>query len=110
MYIYNVTTNVDESIHQQWLNWMKTKHIPDMLATEKFTKAKMCKVLINEEMGGVTYSVQYTTDNEDMLESYYTENAPKLRNEAKQLFGEKILSFRTELQVISEQFSMSLKN
>jgi hypothetical protein len=110
MYIYNVTTNVDESIHEQWLTWMKQTHIPNMLATGKFTHAKICQVLVEEEMGGITYAVQYTTDSLDTLEAYYAENAPKLRNDAIKLFGNKILSFRTELKVITEQFSMSYKN
>jgi hypothetical protein len=39
--------------------WMQHKHIPEILAG-KFTAARMVRVLIEEEMGGVTYSVQYT--------------------------------------------------
>jgi len=110
MYIYNVTTNIDESIKNEWLKWMKEKHIPNMLATGKFSHAKMSQVMIQEEMGGITYSVQYTTDNIETLQKYYKENASQLRNEALSLFGNKIVSFRTELKVISEQFSMSVKN
>ena len=110
MYIYNVTSNVDESIHDQWLNWMKTKHIPSMLATEKFSKAKMSQVLIEEEMGGVTYAVQYTTDSLETLEEFYEYHSSKLLSEVKKLFGEKVLMFTTELQVIAEQYSTSIKN
>ena len=91
MYIYNVTTNVDESIFEKWLHWMKQKHIPNMFATGKFTSAKMCQVLIEEEMGGITYAVQYTTESLDTLEEYYNEDAPKLREEAIKLFGTKIV-------------------
>ncbi|WP_111707303.1 DUF4286 family protein [Lutibacter citreus] len=110
MYIYNVTTNVSEAIHKEWLTWMKQTHIPAMLATGKFSKAKMVQVLVEEEMGGVTYSVQYTTDSAETLEAYYNENATKLRNEAMHLFKDKLVSFRTELKLINEQYSMSLKN
>ena len=110
MYIYNVTTNVDESIFEKWLNWMKQKHIPEMLETGKFSSAKMCKVMVQEEMGGVTYAVQYATESLETLEAYYKEDAPKLREESMQMFGDKIVSFRTELKVITEQFSMSAKN
>lgn len=110
MYIYNVTTNVHESIQTEWLQWMKEKHIPKMLETGKFLSAKMSLVLINEEMGGVTYSVQYTTDSIETLHKYYREDAPELRKEAITLFKDKIVAFRTELKVINEQFSMSLKN
>lgn len=102
MIIYNVTTNIHESVHDQWLQWMQQKHIPEVLATGKFSSARMVRVLIEEEMGGITYSVQYITDSKETLEKYYQEDAPKLRNEALQLFGDKMLSFRTELEVISE--------
>jgi phosphoribosylamine-glycine ligase len=82
--------------------WMQHKHIPEMLATGKFSSARMVRVLIEEEMGGTTYSVQYTTDSKATLEKYYQDDAPKLRDEALQLFGDKMLSFRTELELISE--------
>jgi len=110
MYIYNVTTNIDTSIESEWLKWMKEKHIPEMLATGKFNSAKMSQVMIEEEMGGTTYSVQYITNSIETLEEYYSENAPKLRDESQKLFKDKFVAFRTELKVISEQFSMSFKN
>jgi len=102
MYIYNVTVNIEESIHDQWLQWMLKKHIPDMLATGKFTKALMSKVQVDEEMGGLTYSVQYTTDSKETLNKYYQQDADRLRNEAQQLFPNKFVAFRTELEIIHE--------
>jgi Domain of unknown function (DUF4286) len=102
MIIYNVTINIHESVHNQWLNWMQTKHIPEILATKKFSSARIVKVLIEEEMGGTTYSVQYTTDSKETLQKYYAEDAPAFRQEGLQLFGDKMLAFRTELELISE--------
>ena len=102
MIIYNVTTNIHESVREKWMIWMQHKHIPEMLATGKFSAARMVRVLIEEEMGGTTYSIQYITDSKATLEKYYQEDAPKLRDEALKLFGDKMLSFRTELELISE--------
>ncbi|NLP57769.1 DUF4286 family protein [Lutibacter sp. B1] len=110
MYIYNETINIDESVHKVWLKWMKEKHIPNMLSTGKFSKAKMSQVLVNEEMGGITYSVQYTTDSIETLQQYYLEDAKKLQEESLLLFKDKFVVFNTELKVISEQFSMASKN
>lgn len=101
MYIYNVTINIDESVHESWLNWMKTQHIPDMLATGKFLNALMTRVQVEEEMGGITYSVQYRTDSKETLERYYRENAESMRAQSKPFEG-KFVAFRTELEVISE--------
>ena len=108
MIIYNVTSNIDESIHTDWLTWMKQEHIPQVLATGKFEKATLVRVLVEEEMGGVTYSVQYKTNSREALESYYKEHAPKLRAEGLKRFADKVLSFRTELQIIDE-YSVTFK-
>jgi hypothetical protein len=102
MIIYNVTINIHESVHDQWFSWMQEKHIADVLATGKFTSARMVKVLIEEEMGGITYSIQFTTDSKETLNKYYLEDAPRLREEGLHLFSDKMLAFRTELEVISE--------
>ena len=102
MIIYNVTINVQEDIHDKWVKWMKEEHIPDMLDTKKFQKALMTKVMVQEPMGGITYSIQYTTESKEMLERYYTENADDLRVKSKPFEG-KFVAFRTELEVISEQ-------
>ncbi|MCM4167600.1 hypothetical protein KCTC52924_00897 [Arenibacter antarcticus] len=102
MYIYNVTINIEESIKQDWLHWMQGTHIPEMLATGKFSKALMTRVLVEEEMGGLTFSVQYTTDSKETLEKYYAEDADSLRSKGAALFGGKFVAFRTELAVVSE--------
>ena len=102
MYIYNVTISIDESVHDSWLSWMKDEHIPDMLRTGKFSKALMTRVMTGEEMGGITYSVQYTTTSKEMLERYYREDAETLRAQSKPFEG-KFVAFRTELAIISEQ-------
>lgn len=102
MIIYNVTINIDDSVHDKWLAWMMEKHIPEMMETGKFYKAKIVKVLVVEEMGGTTYSIQYFTESKDTLEAYYKEDAPRMREEGARLFGDKMLAFRTELELLKE--------
>jgi predicted RNA-binding protein with RPS1 domain len=102
MIIYNVTINIDDSVHDQWLTWMMEKHIPEIMETGKFFKAKLVKVLVVEEMGGSTYSIQYFAENKEKLEEYYKEHAPKLREEGARMFGDKMLAFRTELELLKE--------
>ncbi|MCY2685598.1 DUF4286 family protein [Salinimicrobium sp. TH3] len=102
MYIYNVTINIQENVHEEWVEWMKKEHIPDMLNTGKFTRALMTRVMVKEEMGGITYSVQYTAPNKEMLERYYEEDAQNLRKKSA-IFEGQFVAFRTELEVVSEQ-------
>lgn len=103
MYIYNVTINIDESEHETWLEWMKETHIPDMLATGKFTEAKMCRVLVEEELGGITYSIQYSCPSKEHLVRYYAEDAERMREDGVRRFKDKFVAFRTELGLISQQ-------
>ena len=69
MIIYNVTVNVDDSVIEQWLVWIK-EHIPKVLATGKFTEAKLTKVLVEEQMGGQTYSIQYRAISKEALNAH----------------------------------------
>lgn len=102
MIIYNVTVLVDYSIHEAWLKWMQTKHIKEVLATGKFIHARMVKVLVDDTTDGITYSVQYTATSRELLQEYYLEHAPALRQEGLSLFANKMLAFRTELEVVEE--------
>lgn len=109
MYIYNVTINVDDAIHEEWLTWMET-HILDVLNTGKFISAKFTQIMVEEEMGGKSYSVQYTAETKDDLEDYYSEDAEALRIETMQKFGDKLLAFRTELKLIKEFYPTAMSN
>lgn len=101
MHIYNVTTNIDERIHDEWIEWMKTTHIPQMLATGKFTKATMSRVLVDEEMGGITYSVQYQTKSMEQLQAFYKDHLQELERQ-KERFKGQIVFFSTEMEIIHE--------
>lgn len=104
--IYNVTINIEESIHNEWLIWIK-EHIPQVLATGKFEKATLTKVLVEEDEGH-TYSVQYRSYSRAALDAYYKDDAEKLKAEGMQKFADKMLAFRTELEVIDE-YSVTFK-
>lgn len=101
MYIYNVTINIDKSVHNEWLNWIES-HISEVLNTGKFISAKLTQVLVDEEIEGKTYSVQYTAKTREDLDSYYQFNADRLRLEGLRKFADKMLAFRTELKVVKE--------
>lgn len=98
--IYNVTVNVEESVNDQWLNWIKS-HITKMLSTGKFTEAKLTKVLVND-FDSTTYSIQYKAISREALDDYYKNHAPALREESIKIFADKTVAFRTELEILGE--------
>ncbi|MGJ8591701.1 MAG: DUF4286 family protein [Aquaticitalea sp.] len=100
MIIYNVTSNIDSSIHDQWLIWIK-EHIPQVLSSGCFIEAKLTKVMVEDDQND-TYSIQYRAKTREDLERYYSKFADTLRQDVIKRFGDKVLSFRTELEVIDE--------
>ncbi len=102
MIIYNVTVNIDQTVQKEWLDWMNATHIPAVLNTGLFTAAKLTRVLVEEQMGGLTYSIQYTCENKAKLEQYNANFAPALQKEHSNKFEGKFVAFRTILEVVSE--------
>ena len=102
MIIYNVTVNIEESVEKEWLAWMKKTHIPEVINTGMFVSAKMSKVLVEEQMGGITYSIQYSCESKAKLDEYQEKFAPQLQQEHTKKFQGKFVAFRTLLEVISE--------
>lgn len=100
MIIYNVTINVDKTINNEWLTWIK-EHIPEVLATGKFKEAKLTKVLVADDETD-TYSIQYRAHSREALDAYYAEDAERLRGNGLKRFADKSLAFRTELEIIDE--------
>jgi len=101
MIIYNVTINLEEEIHQDWLEWMKTKHIPDVMNTGFFIENKICKVIsMQEDETGHTYAVQYSCNSIEDLNEYKEKFAPKLQQEHTARYDGKFVAFRTLLEVV----------
>ncbi|GAA4280038.1 DUF4286 family protein [Gaetbulibacter aestuarii] len=101
MIIYNVTVNIDPSIHEEWLVWIK-EHIPQVLGTGKFDRATFTRVLVDDNSGAFTYSIQYRAHSRKALEEYYENHAEGLRKAGAEKFADKMLAFRTELEFIDE--------
>ena len=53
-------------------------------------------------MGGTTYAIQYKAKSREALDSYYQNDAAKLKQEGLLKFADKMLAFRTELEIIDE--------
>ena len=99
MILYNVTINIDESVHDEWLHWMKTVHIPDVMATGFFLENRLARILA-EEQGGMAYSIQYTLKSMDDYNAYQANHAPRLQNEHTMRYKGKFGAFRTLLHIV----------
>ncbi|MEM6299455.1 MAG: DUF4286 family protein [Bacteroidota bacterium] len=101
MLIYNVTINIEEAVHQDWLTWMKETHIPDVLKTGCFTDYRLLHLLTPlPETKGPTYAIQYFCESQALLNKYQSLFAPTLQQEHLQRFPNKFVAFRTILEEV----------
>lgn len=105
MILYNVTINIDDSVHEEWVEWMKRTHIPDVMKTGKFVEYKFNKVLTGDEEGGHTYAVQYLAPDEKSFHEYETQHAAALQEEHRRKFEGHFNAFRTLMHVIARSES-----
>lgn len=99
MFVYNVTVNISDEAHHDWLQWMKEKHIPDVMKTGCFIDSQILKLLYVEDEGH-TYSIQYKFLEMADIEKYQQQFAPALQSEHKDKFGNHYTAFRTLLQMV----------
>ena len=100
MILYNVTTNIDASVHEEWMQWMLNSHIPDVMITGMFLEFHVLKVVSDDESGGHTYSVQYLCESMEKFKQYEDIYAPALRADFIARYKDSTVSFRTLLDVI----------
>ena len=91
---------VAHEIHDEWITWMKTVHIPEMMATGLFERNQMLRLLEVDEQEGITYALQMYCSLIESYKSYISNNAPALRLKANQKWGEKVLGYRTLMEIV----------
>ena len=100
MIIYNVTVKVDYSIADAWLSWLQQEHIPDIIATECFTDARILRLLEVDESDGITYAVQYHANSKALYNRYIKEYSTGMRNKSTEKWGDKFVAFRSVMQIV----------
>ena len=100
--LYNVTVKVDEAIHLEWLDWMKQKHIPDVMRTGCFESYRIMRILGDDNEHGVTFAMQYISPDKEAFKTYQKEFAKTFQQEHADTFKDRYAAFRTLMQIEEE--------
>ncbi len=100
MILYNVTVAIDKKVEQDWVQWMKENHIPEVLETNQFVEHKFFKVLNTEDPESSSYSVQYFAESINNIQMYMAAFAPELQQKAHLKFPNQFAAFRTLLEIV----------
>ena len=100
--LYNVTILIDHSRHDKWLQWMREKHIPEVMATGMFDSYKLTRILGADETQGVNYAVQYVSPDMESFLHYRDHFSANLQKNHKDQFGDHYVAFRTVMEIVGE--------
>jgi hypothetical protein len=98
--LYNVTIKIDAQIAEEWLDWMKSTHIPDVMDTGKFESYRLLKIYGEEDEYGIGFAIQYIAPDIESFDQYNKEHAPALQKEHSERYQGRYGAFRTLMEVL----------
>jgi hypothetical protein len=100
MILYNVTIKVHNSIHNQWLQWLKEEHVKEVMETNCFASYKILRLLEVDEAEGPTYAIQYFAESKSLYNLYIDKFSKKMRDNSFAKWGDKFIAFRSVMQIV----------
>ncbi|MEO6490722.1 MAG: DUF4286 family protein [Ferruginibacter sp.] len=101
MILYNITIKIDPSILDEWLTWIKSEHIPQVMDTGCFIRFTMFKLLEVDEADGTTFAIQYFAENKSDYDHYIENHAGTMRHQTIEKWGNKFIAFRSVMEVVN---------
>jgi hypothetical protein len=98
MIVYNITVNISYGAEKDWLHYMKSTHIPQILATGVPLECKLLRLLTEIENEGSTYTTQFKFRTMEDFLAYQTHHQAALLDRHHALFNGQYVSFKTLLE------------
>ncbi|MBK8347620.1 MAG: DUF4286 family protein [Saprospiraceae bacterium] len=100
--LYNVTVKIDTALNTEWLEWMKSVHIPDIMATSCFESYRIARIIGDDDEHGVGFAIQYIAPDMDTFQRYQSNFAKKLQTDHSDRYKNHYVAFRTLMQIEEE--------
>jgi hypothetical protein len=100
MIIRNITYSVDKTLEQDFLEWIKAVHIPEVMMSLKPQSYKILRLLTEIENAGATFSVQYFFESLSDFEDFENEFQEDLNYEVHKRYNGHYVFFPSLLEEI----------
>ena len=98
--MYNITIGIDRDVEKEWLQWVKSEHIPEVMRTNMFIDFKIYKILHDQNEDSISYSIQYLAETFENVNVYFEKFAPSLQEKLRLRFKDKHVAFMTLLEEV----------
>jgi hypothetical protein len=100
MLIYNTTYNVDTEVARNFYIWLHEVLVPEIELQQILSNPRLLKILSYQEDGNSSFSLQWEVESSLLLHHWYVKNGVKMNEEMNKIFGEKVISFSTLMEVM----------
>lgn len=100
MLIFNTTLHLEDSVHDECLEFLKKVYIPRSLEGSFLEQPSLARIEKLHEESGVSYALQFKTSDIDTLNQWADEVGEFLQQQLTELFGNKVTGFATLLEEI----------
>lgn len=100
MYLFNETIKINHGVHNDWLAWMKVKHIPEIMDTGFFREYRISRLLGTDESDGFTYTIQYLCPDFGAYQDYQSQRAAYFERQLHERYSEQYVVFRSVMKVV----------
>ena len=101
MIYYQINLRVKKDIENEWLEWMKKTHIPEVLKTKYFISHKISKIIKpTSEEDIVVYSVVYKCESFEKYLEYSIKAANSLQKKHTDKFNGKVTAYRKVMEAV----------
>ncbi|MAG18591.1 MAG: hypothetical protein CMB98_00750 [Flavobacteriaceae bacterium] len=101
MIVYNVTCNVAPEVENQWLEWVDLQ-LNNISKSEKIIGTSILKLNTNSPTEEAVYALQYQIKDHNTLENFLNNEDKTLKDRIKMDFGEAVLHFSSQLEIIKK--------
>ena len=100
MQVYNISFQISPSLETQWLEWMKNKFIPMIVATACFEQHHFYEIDITEDQAP-TYTLQLFTAHPNQLLAYQENLSSPILQELLATWGDQCFHFITTMRIVN---------
>jgi len=100
MHVFNISFQIAPTLQAPWLEWMKSKFIPMVVATNCFEDHKFYELIVDEDQAP-TYTLQLFATNQDLLFQFKETLSPAILEELSSTWGDQCFHFITNMRIVN---------
>lgn len=99
MIIYNTTYQIDPSVLDEALVWIRSELIPSIVNSKHLKNPRLVRVMTDDKSNH-SYSLQFEVESIEMLNDWYRAHGASIYSNLTKKYGNNLIGFTTLLENI----------